>query len=168
MNILTFWHRSFKFNSNKSPTWCNNFSVYYPDVCLQLNMFRAFPAHHQELNDCSASLWFYLRIVVIIVLCSWLGRLAWPRTQHDCHHNMKVKPEAANAVIEPLMMGGKTPETCWAVNIHQDNKLKKCCIRLVIYLNYVKIRCWKINSFPQPVTSYLKYIHLLAFSYRSQ
>jgi hypothetical protein len=39
---LTFWHRSFTFNSNKSPTWCNNFSVYYPDVCLQLNMLRAF------------------------------------------------------------------------------------------------------------------------------
>jgi hypothetical protein len=39
---LTFWHRSFTFNSNKSPTWCNSFSVYYSDVCLQLNMFRAF------------------------------------------------------------------------------------------------------------------------------
>ena len=39
---LTFGHRSFTFNSNKSPAWCNNFSVYYHDVCLQLNMFRAF------------------------------------------------------------------------------------------------------------------------------
>jgi hypothetical protein len=39
---LTFWHRSFTFNSNKSPTWSNNFSVYYPEVCLYLNMFRAF------------------------------------------------------------------------------------------------------------------------------
>ena len=39
---LTFWNRSFTFNSNKSPTWCNSFSVYYPDVCSQLNMFRAF------------------------------------------------------------------------------------------------------------------------------
>jgi len=39
---LTFWHRSFIFNSNKSPTWCNSFSLYYPHVCLQLNMFRAF------------------------------------------------------------------------------------------------------------------------------
>jgi hypothetical protein len=39
---LTFWHRSFTFDSNKSPTWCNNFWVYYPDVCLQLNMFWAF------------------------------------------------------------------------------------------------------------------------------
>ena len=39
---LTFWHWSFTFNAYKSPTWWNNFSVYYPDVCSQLNMFRAF------------------------------------------------------------------------------------------------------------------------------
>jgi hypothetical protein len=38
--------------------------------------FGRFPAHHQELNDCSGSLWFYLRIVVTLVLCSWLGRPA--------------------------------------------------------------------------------------------
>jgi hypothetical protein len=36
--------------------------------------FGRFPAHHQELNDCSVSLWFYLRIVVIVVLCSWAGK----------------------------------------------------------------------------------------------
>jgi len=35
--------------------------------------FGRFPAHHQELNDCSGSLWFYLSIVVIVVLCSWYG-----------------------------------------------------------------------------------------------
>jgi hypothetical protein len=46
-----------------------------------------------------------------------------------------VTAVAASAVIEFLMMGGKTPETCWAVNKRQDNKLKNCCIRLVIYLN---------------------------------
>jgi len=45
------------------------------------------------------------------VLCSWSGRLARPQTQHDCHHDTKVKPEAATAVIELLMMGVKTPET---------------------------------------------------------
>jgi len=33
-------------------------------------------------------------------------------TQHDCHHDTKVKPEAATAVIELLMMGGKTLEAC--------------------------------------------------------
>jgi hypothetical protein len=61
--------------------------------------FRIFPAHNQELNDCSGSLWFYLRIVVI--------RPARPRTQHDYHHDTKVKAEAATAVIELLMMSGK-------------------------------------------------------------
>jgi hypothetical protein len=90
--------------------------------------FGRFPAHHEELNDCSGSLWFYLRIVVI-------SRPARPRTQHDYPHDTKVTPEAATAVIELLMMGGKTPDTCWAVNKRQNNKLKICCIRLLIYLN---------------------------------
>jgi hypothetical protein len=61
--------------------------------------------------------------------------LARPRTLHKYHHDTKVKPEAATAVTELLMMGGKTPKTCWAVHKHQDNKLKNFCIRLVIYLN---------------------------------
>ena len=34
-----------------------------------------------------------------------------PRTQHDCHHDAKVKADAATALIELLMMGGKTPKT---------------------------------------------------------
>ena len=79
--------------------------------------FGRFPAHHQELSDCGGSLWFYLRIVVTVVLCSWSGR------------------PAATAVIELLMRGGKTPETCCAVNKRKDNKRKNCCIKLVIYLN---------------------------------
>ena len=97
--------------------------------------FGRFTAHQQELNDCSSSLWFYLRIVVTVVMCSWSGRPARPRAQHEYHHDTKVKPEAATAVIELLVMGGKTPETCWAANKRQDNKLKNCWIRLVIYLN---------------------------------
>jgi hypothetical protein len=63
------------------------------------------------------------------------GRPARTRTQHDYHHDTKVKPEAATAVIEFLMMGGTTPETCWDLNKRQYNKLKICCIWLVIYLN---------------------------------
>ena len=42
--------------------------------------FGRFPAHHQELDDCSGSLWFYLRIVVTVVLCSWSGRPVGPTT----------------------------------------------------------------------------------------
>ena len=42
--------------------------------------FGRFPAHRQELIDCSGSLSVYLRIVVTVVLCSWSGRPARPRT----------------------------------------------------------------------------------------
>ena len=68
----------------------------------------------------------------VVGLAGWPAR---PQTQHDCHHDAKVKPEAATAVTELLMMGGKTPETCWAVNKGQDNKLENFCILLVIYMN---------------------------------
>jgi hypothetical protein len=40
--------------------------------------FGRFPAHHQKINDRSGSLWFYLRIVVTVVLCSWTGQPARP------------------------------------------------------------------------------------------
>jgi hypothetical protein len=63
--------------------------------------------------------------VVIVVLFSWSGQPSQPWTQHDYHHDTKVKPEAATAVIELPMMGGKTPETCWAVNKRQDKKTEK-------------------------------------------
>jgi hypothetical protein len=124
--------------SNKSPTRCNNFSVYYPDVYLQLNMFRAFS------HPSSVARWMLWEPPVLpshrgdsraVFVVGPAGRPARPQTQHDCHHDTKVKPEAATAVIELLMMGRKTPETCWAVNKRQDNKLKNCCIWLVIYLN---------------------------------
>jgi hypothetical protein len=73
--------------------------------------FERFPNHHQELNDCISSLWFFSsyrgdsRAVFVV-------GPARPRTQHDCHHDTKVKPEVATEVIELLMMGGKMSETC--------------------------------------------------------
>jgi hypothetical protein len=47
-----------------------NLTFVYSSTC-----FGRFPAHHQELNDYIGSLWLYLPIVVIVVLCSWSG---WP------------------------------------------------------------------------------------------
>jgi hypothetical protein len=125
-------HRTIKINHQPDATVFQFIilTFVYSPTC-----FGRFPAHHQEPNYCSGSLWLYLRIVVTVVLCSWSGRSARPRTQHDCHHDTKVKSEAATAVIELLMMGGRTPETCWAVNKSQYNKLENCCIWLVIYLN---------------------------------
>jgi hypothetical protein len=54
--------------------------------------FGLFPGHHQKLNDCS-------------------GLPVRPRTQHNYHHDTKVNPETATAIIKLLMMSGKTPET---------------------------------------------------------
>jgi hypothetical protein len=76
VRLLTFWHRSFKFNSNKSRTSCNNFQFIILTFVYSSTCFGSFPVHHLELNDCSGSLWFYLRIVVTVVLCSWSGRPA--------------------------------------------------------------------------------------------
>jgi hypothetical protein len=53
--------------------------------------FGRCPAHHKELNDCSGSLWFYLRIVVTVVLCSWSGSPAGTTST-------SAFPEAATAV----------------------------------------------------------------------
>jgi hypothetical protein len=103
---LTFWHRRFTFNSNKSPTWCNNFSVYYLDVCLYLNMFRAFS------RPSSGAQWLQWQPLVL------------PSYRGD-----------SRPVIELLMMGGETPETRWTVNKRKDNKVKNSRNRLVIYFN---------------------------------
>jgi len=67
----------------------------------------------------------FLAITYIHTQVSYAGRPARAQTQHDCHHDTKVKSEAATAVSELLMMGEKKPGTCRAVNKRQDNKLKK-------------------------------------------
>jgi len=40
-------------------------------------------AHHQELNNCSSSLWFYLHIVVIAVLLVVFGPVTGPNTTNS-------------------------------------------------------------------------------------
>jgi hypothetical protein len=54
--------------------------------------------------------------------------------QQRCyHHAPTVKPEASTAVVELLMVGVRTPETCWAVHTskRQIINLRNCCIWLV-------------------------------------
>jgi hypothetical protein len=63
-------------------------------------------AHHLEFNNCSSSLWFYLRIVVITVL---LADRPDHDQQHCYHHDPKEKPEVATAVVELLFMDVRTP-----------------------------------------------------------
>jgi hypothetical protein len=51
---------------------------------------------------------------VIAVLLLVVGPVNRPdHEQQHCYHNApKIKPEAATAVVELLMMGVRTPETC--------------------------------------------------------
>jgi hypothetical protein len=57
------------------------------------------------------------------------------RAEHDqqhCYHQAStVKPEAATPVVELLMMGVRTPKTCWAVFKQQVVNLRNWCIWLV-------------------------------------
>jgi hypothetical protein len=57
------------------------------------------------------------------------GRAGYNRLDHDqqhrYHHAPTVKPEAATGVFELMMMGVRTPETCWAVHKTSSNKLEK-------------------------------------------
>jgi hypothetical protein len=50
-------------------------------------------------------------VAVLLVAVGPTGRPDHDR-QHCYHHAPKVKPEAAAAVVEFLMMGVMTPETC--------------------------------------------------------
>src|SRR5215475_12831495 len=59
--------------------------------------FGVFPAQRQELNDCNGSLWFYLRIVVPVVLCSWSGRPAG-RPDHE-HSTIVLYLKPTHALI---------------------------------------------------------------------
>jgi hypothetical protein len=83
-------------------------------------------AHHQEFNNCSSSLWFYRWSVVIAVLMLVVG--PHNNQQHCYHHVPTVKPEAATAVVELLMMGVRTPETCSAVPKRHVINLRNFCI----------------------------------------
>jgi hypothetical protein len=52
--------------------------------------------------------------------------------QQQCyHHAPTLKPEAATAVVELLMMGVRTPEKCCAVTKRQVINLRNCYIWLV-------------------------------------
>jgi len=60
--------------------------------------------------------------------------------QHCYHHAPTVKPEAATAVVELLMMGVRTSETCWAVHKRQVINLRNCCIQLVDLFEFISLK----------------------------
>jgi len=68
--------------------------------------FERHSAHHQEPKNCNCSLWFYIRFWLPVA-----AALAQPSQR-----------PAAITVFELLMMDGVSPETCWAVKKHWNNK----------------------------------------------
>jgi hypothetical protein len=56
------------------------------------------PAHYQELNNCSSSLWFYRWNVVVAVLLVVVG-LIGPTTTNSTANTTLERPEAATAVV---------------------------------------------------------------------
>jgi len=68
--------------------------------------FGRHTAHSQEFKNYNFSLWFYVR---------FCHRSGWqPKTY--------VKSEAEIIIFELLTMGGVSPETCWAIKKHWNNK----------------------------------------------
>ena len=61
--------------------------------------------------------------------------------QHCYHHAPKVKPEAATAIVEFLMMGVRTPKTCWIVNKRQVINWRNCCIWFVNLFESFNVNC---------------------------
>jgi hypothetical protein len=55
--------------------------VYYLTFIYSSTCFGRPLAHHQELNNCSSNLWFYLRGVVIAVLLVVVTELLPPRSE---------------------------------------------------------------------------------------
>jgi len=87
-----------KWISQKEPTKCDRVVEFIIPVFLDCSTcFGSYTAHHQEHKNCNCSLWFWQ-----------------PKTY--------VKSEAAITVFELLMMGGVSPETCWAIKKHWNNK----------------------------------------------
>jgi hypothetical protein len=70
--------------------------------------------------------WWNQRLLLQL-LSSWCNncRLADHDQQHCYHHAPMVKPETATAVVELMMVGVRTPETCWVVYKTSSNKLEK-------------------------------------------
>jgi hypothetical protein len=64
-------------------------------------------AHHQELNNCSSSLWFYRWSVVIAVLLVVVGPVG-PTTTNSTH---KRKPSMPPVGFEPTISEGERAQT---------------------------------------------------------
>jgi hypothetical protein len=88
-------------------TRCNNFSSLLLDDYVQPNVFRA------SSRPSSGAQRLQQQHLVLLLERGDSSAVGRGRSQQHCyHHASTVKPEAATAVVELLIMGMRTPETC--------------------------------------------------------
>jgi hypothetical protein len=98
--------------------------------------FGRFPAHHQELNDCSGSLWFYLRIVVTVVLCCWSGRPVGRLTNeirqswYPCFHRLLCSIRASAQICSKAHDFHESVHRDTTVKV--TNKMQLCRLTLIL------------------------------------
>jgi hypothetical protein len=105
------------------PATCNNFPSLLLDVYVWFNMFQASSRPSSRATTAVAAL---ERGGSSAVGCGGASR-----PDHCYHYVPTVKPEAATAVVELLIMGVGMPETCGAVHKRQVINLGNCCMWLV-------------------------------------
>jgi len=74
-------HRAFQINYQPHATV---FQFIILTFVYSATCFGRFPAHHQELNYCSGSLWFYLRIVVTPETCCAVNKRQAYKLKNGC------------------------------------------------------------------------------------
>jgi len=101
-------------NQIKQPTRCNIFTSLLLDVHMWLSMFWASPRPSSGAYNCTRSLWFY----------------------------GKTRGFLCSCVL--LMMGGETPNTCWATYKRRVINLWNCCI---LFVDLFQSNCSTTSSF---------------------
>jgi hypothetical protein len=117
------------------PTRFNSFTSSLLDVYVWLNMLRTSPRPSSRVYNCTRSLWL------------WSGRLQparpQPTTLQPLLSNGKTRGSYCSCML--LMMGGETPETCWATHKRQVINLWNCCISLVELFELNETKSWYWN-----------------------
>jgi hypothetical protein len=123
-------------NSQNAPTRCNRVVEFIVSMFLNSSTcFGRHTAHHQELKN-----------------CNYTHRNG--RQSKTC-----VKPETAIKVFELLIMGDLSPETCWAIKKHWNNKfyhtLVSCSFFLwVLYYDTLIHEHSTITELPKKIKTY--------------